>query len=234
MKTGDWRPLSVIYIAQTPDGDVLIDGQHRMAAVIAADVTVEFIVCWGVKLDDQQVIDTGRGRNLGDTLGMRGESNVTTLAAAIGWHWRRERGRQTSNLAPTIAEGLRLLQSDPGLRESVSPTRAACRNLRIPAGLGCCLHYEMSSLDSASADEFWATLATGLELHERHPIYVLRTRLEKNASSTITKLDKSLIHALIIKAWNSYLRGDEITFLRWSRGGANAEPFPELEGPDRG
>lgn len=228
---GDWRPHSVIHIAETPDGEVLIDGQHRMAAVVAAGMPAEFVVMRGLTLEDQQVIDTGRNRSLSDTLTLHGETNTSVLASAISWLWRRQRRAYLGNPAPTIAEGLKNLRDNPALRQSITPTRAACRTLRIPAGLGTCLHYEMARLDSESADDFWRKVGSAIGLHERHPIYLLRSRLEANAVSKITRLDTAMIHALIIKAWNAYLRGDEMGNLRWLRGGAKPEAFPELEGP---
>lgn len=232
MEAGNWRPNSVIQIATTPDGEVLIDGQHRMAAVISSNVPQEFIVACGLSLNDQLVIDTGRSRTLSDTLTLRGETNTQTLAAAIGWLWRRQRGVPASQSMPTMAEGLQVLHDNPALRQSLAPTRPACSSLRISGGLGCCLHYEMSKLDPESADDFWHKLHTGLDVHERHPIYLLRSRLEKNAISTVARIDTVMIHALIIKAWNVYLHGGELGSLRWGRGGANPEPFPAMEGPD--
>ena len=228
MSAGRWGSHSVIRIAQTPDGDVLIDGQHRLLAVIKSGETVQFVVMSGLQLDDQIDIDTGIRRSLADTLQLNGESSVTVIAAAIGHLWRRKRRMYTSNAAPTRSEGLRLLADNPALRESITPTSKASLLLKYPHGLGTCLHYEMCGIDSESAWDFWEKLTTGLGLHERHGIYLLRGRLQENAAASYRKLDVSHIHALTIKAWNTYMRGTETGVLKWTRGGATAEAFPEL------
>lgn len=233
MTSGNWRPNSTIQIADTAEGECLIDGQHRMRAVIIAGTPQEFIVIRGVSLEDQRVIDVGRGRTLGDTLTLNGESHANVLAAAIGWFWRRSQNltRYTSK-TPTIAEGLQTLREHPALRQSITPVSPAARTLRVSIGMGACLYYEMTKIDPDSASDFWRKLASGLDIHEEHPVYVLRSRLEKNAISTTVKLENLTICAFIIKAWNAYIRGDDMKILRWTRGGANAEEFPELETPE--
>jgi hypothetical protein len=228
MMAGDWRPGSVISFASMQEDDVLIDGQHRLRAVVQADVTIEFIVIYGRDIEDQQTLDTGIARTLSDTLTLSGEVNANSLAAAINWHWRRVRKYYHDGHTPTIPEGMRVLEEHPGLRLSIQPTRHACRLLKFSHGLAACLHYEMTGIDPDSAEEFWTLLDTGLHLHERHPIYWLRVRLENNAVA-ISKIDTSMIHALTIKAWNAYMKGSDVAQLRWIRGGAKPEPFPELE-----
>lgn len=232
MTSGNWRSNSVAHVATTPDGEVMIDGQHRMMAVIASDTTVEMIVIYGESLHDQEVLDTGKARTLADTLTLRGEVNCNGLAAAIGWYWRRERGYYVSYPTLSIAEGLQVLSEHPALRQSLQPVRAVSRQMKVPAGLAACLHYEMTRIDPDSAADFWDKIDRGLDLHEHHPIYLLRGRLIANATATQAKVDTPVVQALIIKAWNAYIRGDDVRTLKWSRGGAHPEAFPELEMPE--
>jgi len=49
-------------------GDILIDGQHRLAAVIQSGVTVEMWVFRGCTLGSQYVVDKGRIRRIHDEL----------------------------------------------------------------------------------------------------------------------------------------------------------------------
>ena len=232
MEAGNWRPNSTIQIAKTADGECLIDGQHRLQAVIITGRPQEFIVIYDVSVDDQAVIDTGRRRSLSDTLAIRGEANTSLLAAAVAYIWREQQNLPPgSKMTPTIAEGLRLLGEHSALKYGIQPTRIAVRQLRVPPGLACYLYYRMAGIDADCSDDFWHKLGTGLDLHARHPIYLLRGRLEANAASTTVKLGSVVIHALAIKAWNAYVRGDEIGTLRWTRGGPTPQPFPELEGP---
>ncbi len=56
MTSGQWR-LTGDGLSFNKDGK-LFDGQHRLAAVVHANVTVKMLVVWG--LDDSHVIDHSR------------------------------------------------------------------------------------------------------------------------------------------------------------------------------
>jgi hypothetical protein len=226
MKAGNWR-LNGESIKVSQD-DVLIDGQHRLAAVIEADTTVEMAVVYNLHIDDQLTIDTGARRQLRDILTLHGERNAAELASAIAARWRRMNGIYREHDSPTNPQALALLEAEPDLRISVSVTRQAARHLRISWGLCAALHYEQALLDAEDSSDFWNKLALGAGLGDRHPVFVLRKRLEENAATTGRKLDRVSIHAYLIKAWNAYREGREITLLRFTRGGANPEEFPEL------
>lgn len=72
MKTGNWT-LSTDPICFDKDGN-LLNGQHRLNAVIQADVPVLMTVAYDVPND--AVIDKGLERNTGDALYMRGKISL--------------------------------------------------------------------------------------------------------------------------------------------------------------
>lgn len=61
--------------------DALIDGQHRLAAIVRAGLTVPLTVTHGVPRPAFTVMDTGRKRTGRDALALAGEANAT--------HWLR-------------------------------------------------------------------------------------------------------------------------------------------------
>lgn len=63
----------------------LIDGQHRLLAVIEAGVPVRMLVARGVDPETYKVIDTGTKRTAGDILGQAGvvQSNVTAATLRL-------------------------------------------------------------------------------------------------------------------------------------------------------
>jgi hypothetical protein len=229
MSAGDWKDGSVILLADTPDGRVLIDGQHRMTAVVKAGITITMVVISGLTLDDQEAIDTGKRRSLGDVLTMMGERNASDLGTAIAFLYRRSHKDYLGHGNPTVAQSLRVLRENPAIRESIPRASSAARSLKISRGLTACLHYQMSLLSPADADYFWDHLESGIDLHEHDPIYLLRARLLDNATATYKKLHRVMVHALIVKAWNAYRRGDQPRVLKWTPGGATREQFPELQ-----
>lgn len=231
MRNGEWRDGGSLLFAGSGEGRVLLDGQHRLHAVVAADVKLNFIIVENLDLSDQQAVDTGMRRTLADVLKFQGESNCIDLSGALGWHWRWSHDLMKSNYTPTVAQALDTLRDHPGLRDSFSVPRPAFRALRLSRGLCGFLYYVQQGIDAEDAAAFWNQLGTGIisGVHERHPLYALRRQLEGNQGSATRKFDTTTSAALIIKGWNMWREGREVQLLMWRRGGANPEPFPELQ-----
>lgn len=82
MKEGRWV-LTHEGIAFGPDG-VLLDGQHRLWAVVEAEVPVEMHVWFNVTQDALMAIDTGKTRSLADVLHLGGSfGRVTSREVAV-------------------------------------------------------------------------------------------------------------------------------------------------------
>jgi len=232
MKAGLWRVTGEA-IKLTEDGQV-IDGEHRLRAIIESGVSIETLVVHGAQIDDRVAMDSGTSRTLTDHLRFLGVERPTDLAAALialqDRHQRSPfRSGPGSSSATSRQEFLLLLDANPRLPDSVMATSKVARLLRLPRGLCAALHYDMVALDPDDADDFWARLHSGAEMHAQHPVLVLRRRLEGNAATIGRKFDRITIHAYMIKGWNAYRDGRDITVIRWTRGGAHPEEFPTLE-----
>jgi hypothetical protein len=81
MSAGRWK-ITHQGIAFGGDGR-LIDGQHRLAAIVAADVPVEMLVTVGLNEGTQVLIDDHRRRALHDILRMQMGEAVSTLDTAV-------------------------------------------------------------------------------------------------------------------------------------------------------
>jgi len=79
--SGRWQ-LTHQGIAFARDGR-LIDGQHRLTAIVAAGVTVDVMVARDCDEDTFHVIDVGGKRTAADVLSIVGEKNSTRVAAAL-------------------------------------------------------------------------------------------------------------------------------------------------------
>lgn len=82
MKAGRWRQTHQ-GIAFDEEG-VLIDGQHRLFAIIEADTTVLLQVTYGLPMESQMVVDDGLGRTVVDVMRVANEemSGLTVLHTA--------------------------------------------------------------------------------------------------------------------------------------------------------
>jgi hypothetical protein len=81
---GRWKPNGET-IKFTMDG-VLLDGQHRLAAVALAGVGIETTVVWGLDPDCFDTIDSGRPRSAADMLAIQGIPNRFSNSRAAFRH----------------------------------------------------------------------------------------------------------------------------------------------------
>ena len=85
MRRGEWL-VTHQGIAFDVNG-VLVDGQHRLAAIIEADRPVELTVFTEVAEGTFDVLDIGKRRTAADVLAIEGEKNSTMLAAMVRTVW---------------------------------------------------------------------------------------------------------------------------------------------------
>jgi hypothetical protein len=207
----------------------LLDGQHRCAAAIKAGRGFDAVVVEG--LDDTvfDTFDLGMRRSVGEILQDRQEINTSTLAAVLRQVWLIKHGMlQQRTVSPTVAELLDLLDAHPNIRESVRLSYKI-RDVVAP-GLACALHFFFAQVHKSKADQFVARLGDGANLSETSPILRLRERLNRDRASRKREMSDAEKAALIIKAWNAYRTGRELTTLKWQNAGPKKEAFPQIEG----
>src|ERR1700753_330097 len=77
MKSGQWeRNGETIKFANT---GALLDGQHRLKAVLQSGVTIETYVVFNLPPQVFDTIDTGRNRSIGDLLALDGEAHGSVM-----------------------------------------------------------------------------------------------------------------------------------------------------------
>lgn len=224
MRRGEWQ-VNGDAIRFASDG-TLLDGQHRLAAVVKSGVTITQLVVRGLDIAAQETMDVGGRRSLGDALRLRNESKVNELANALSWLFRyRSRQMSKTSNRPTFQQAIALLEQNPGLRDSLIYGERLQRNLRFSHGLGGFLHYVLSEIDPGDAEFFFDRLITGAGLGDEHPVHVLRRRMEGDAIA-IQRMEQYRMVALVFKAWNAYREGRSMQLLMWKPGGRSPEPYP--------
>lgn len=223
MKRGKWKVNGdTICLNETR----LIDGQHRLAAVVLSGVSIQTFVIEGLSSDVFDTKDVGKRRSAGDTLGVRGEQNACRLAASLVLIDKYVTGRSDQSISYTNTEMEELLEKYPEARNSLQ-TSYHTKGLITPSVLDAC-HYLFSRKDPVLADEFVEKVLRGTGLEEGTPWYVLRERLVDNSLSK-AKLSRPYLMALCIKAWNHARAGRKVRSLRWREKGEAAEQFPVVQ-----
>jgi len=211
----------------------LLNGQHRLKAIVAANKSIECLVVWGVDDDAFDTIDDGNTRSLADVFAVAGEVNPKLLSAGTRFLWiyatgqiaTRDLRRGTIATKPVLEDTLR---KHPGLRQSTkfySMLKQRPGGLLVPAGMAIGLHYLFALVNEKKADEFFSTLQSGIGLMEGHPILALRARLiagKKESSSNITN---SAMYFYTVTTWNAFVEDQPLRRLAF----VQDTPPPEIE-----
>lgn len=225
---GEWK-LNGEAIKISTTGTIL-DGQHRLLAVIETGATIETLIITGLAPDTQETMDTGSQRSAADALKLRGEPNNTTLAAIakriIVMNGSGMRAATSNSYVVTTAEIVNLVERVPGLREIARQANSLRSKVGMTGSLAGLLMYLFYEIDRDDAEYFFDRLSSGEMLQSGDPIYELRKQL---ASIKVERGQKSqtYIAAIAIKAWNKFRDGEKVGLLRFAAGGANPETFPE-------
>ena len=218
MELGNWKLNgSTICV----NGDLLIDGQHRLQAVLDSGCTIESLVVEGLSSEVFNTIDTGRRRDGGDTLALIGVKNSRAVTSALLFVQRIVSGKiyYNSKKTTTNAEVESLYAKHPGIEESVRLSegkRGIC-----PKSILAGLHYLFALRDKEAADQFVEDIKSGKNLSEGDAVYLLRERLVQN-NYMKQKLRGEYIAALAIKAWNARRAGKSVSVLKF----LDSETFP--------
>ncbi|MGH3599440.1 MAG: hypothetical protein ACRDQH_04040 [Pseudonocardiaceae bacterium] len=233
MQAGKWAENGEsIKIAK--DG-TLLDGQHRLSAIVESGTTQPMLVIQDLSLSAQDTVDTGLRRGFADVLKLRKEPNWVDVASVTRRVYLYKRGarRGSGNEQPSVPQMLATLEAHPEIRYSAEVAIRVARRLPVQKSVvGLChwLFGRVETVDSPNdCEHFFELLADGSDLSRNHPVFVLRRTIIDTslAKSSRVSINETVLTVYIIKAWNAYRDGKDISILRWRVGGANPEVFPE-------
>lgn len=225
---GKWR-YNGDTIKIAVNGDVL-DGQHRLWAIIEANMAVETVIVYGIAREAFSTIDTVRRlRSGGDTIALSGQRVYRNqIAGALGWLLRWERGTIETYRLPAH----RIENSDieaayaehPGIERAVGRAMKA-RLVANPAITGFA-YYVMSTKNPHIAETFIEVLINPVATPATHPFFLLRAYFLESKQKV---KDPIVSIALVFRAANFVAGGREVAQLRWVNQGQKPEPFPVLD-----
>lgn len=223
--TGKWKfNGDTIKIADT--GDVL-DGQHRLWAIIEAKTPVETVIIRGIDREAFATIDTIRSvRSGADVLALSGVSRYRNIiSSALQWLLRWQNGTITNFRAPEN----RIENSDIERAHAAHPAMVRAveastrlRGLANPSIMGF-FYYVLSNRNQELADRMMATLIDPASVSVEDPFFRLR---EYFISEHHKFKDPVVTIALAIKAANAASQNREVKRLFWRN---TIDPFPTLD-----
>lgn len=224
MQAGRWQ-LTHQGIAFDADG-VLIDGQHRLWAIVLSGVPVQLRVFFNEPIETMRAVDTGLARSNFDVLHLSGEageitiSHLATLRAMLAGdssHTPRLTVSEEADWMSKHAEAVNFAMEHLGTCRYRGIATATIRGIIARA------YY---SADHANLIHFCDVLKTGGSNDEEDvPIVLLWQFLANNAGAGKARAVRRLRYGKAERALMAYLKGECISCLRAV--GNELFPLPE-------
>lgn len=221
MQRGEWQ-LNGETIKITKAGR-LLDGQHRLSAVVQYGQPQQFIVVRELDDDNMETIDVGKKRTIADALTIKGVKSAqnNVLSAAVKYVMDFEGGEyartRSASISPTTA--IKYVRKHPEIINSVNFVSAHKKGIApiTSASIASACHYLFSRKNPKKADMFIRGLAEGVGLVEGCPILALRNRLVIEVAEGKRGGENRRRHlAYFISAWRHYERGGSISHIKYN------------------
>lgn len=223
MAAGRWR-LSGEAVKFANTGE-LLDGQHRLHAVLESGAAVELLVVRGVDPAAQEVMDSGTARTAADALRLRGVSSYPVLASAARLCILIEAGRSpdAGGVKVTTPEILDFTESHPDLLPAVELASQYRNHIDVPLSVLAYAVWRLSTVNVEACNEFVHKVAEKTYLAKGDPVLALINRLtEIRRNGRIAARSDYL--SLIFRAWNHWRSGTQVNTLPL---GTRGETIPE-------
>lgn len=198
----------------------LIDGQHRLLALIQANLSIRFLVITHLEHEAFKVIDTNLSRSGGDILHIEGVKNGNTVAAAVKLFYSLSEGysassqQSRSNLKLDNFHMLEIYRKNPEYWQSwIEKSNNWCiefsRVLSQSFLAGFSIYLDKSSKHTNKIDSFFDQLC--VDGHsDNQTIKLLRRRLLDDRIKKNEKLTPTFKTVYIIKTWNAFVTEKEV------------------------
>ena len=219
------------------ESNALIDGQHRMRAVVIANKPYVSYVIHAIPRKMFATIDDCAKRTGADALSIQGIKNAAACAAVARWLIKSERGWSMSGggggekfktTAIPNEETSKVLKKNKEIEGSVAFCLENDIDKLMPISIGAFVHIMAAKTDKRKADRFIELLGSGEGLVSGSPVLLLRKRMiGLKGSKHMIRSDEKL--ALTIKAWLAFKHDRELGTLKVNRAkvkGNRPERFP--------
>jgi len=236
IESGQWADSNDCVCVDTEG--VLINGYHRMNAIIKTDSPVWMTIKRGMERATFQSMDTGKKRTASDVLTIEGVSNSALVARALKLLYMYEEhgnlffGRKGNGEIDLVtnAHVLHLLSENPEIVECTKFIKGLNQvNRLMPPGFLAFAHYLLKICkqhDPVAVDDFFLKLnSDGLSEKNETPFLLRKKLLEDKLCSGGTQLTLRAKYSLFIKCWNYYIIGTKLSMLRFSRD----DSFPDFK-----
>lgn len=230
---GKWKEDTGEPIKLSASG-VVLDGQHRLLAIVKANKAVWMHVCTNVPDEVFDVLDSGAVRNATDAFYVKGILNGNMIPSIISTYNQLKANRRTGLQKHHKQTNAALLdqyyENEKMWQEIAYASKRwylAFAKIVPPSLIGGMYKY-LSDIDQPKAEQFMSQLCTGISVTNK-TVSLLRNKLMQDKVS-LRKMPPSLKIAFFIKTWNAFIRGDEAKILKFN---ASNDEYPTALTPKK-
>ena len=177
----------------------LINGQHRLTAIILAEMPQNLLIATGVEQSSFTTMDQTRVRTAGMVFWMKGiERPIPTAAICRKILLWETRGRLSKRGKVSPDELLLIQEKYPQVRESVIVAEGVRRRVPVDSSIVGIGHFLFSQARITRAPAFFSILETGHAEKKKCPVMALREKLIKE-KLTNRRWDPDEVFYLFIK-----------------------------------
>lgn len=189
----------------------LLDGQHRLNAIVRSGVAIDTIVIRGISEASRQTIDSGIKRTSGDNLGLMGIKNSNKIAAACRYAIVLKTRQFSSSF--TTSEIIDFYNKHSAISEHAGKfEKAICGS----SSMSIATSYILSLVRPDLVEPFYETWMHGVG-EKNNPFLMLREKLIQNSGGKMnmrTNLKLQYFGVAISKA----VRNEKVLLLKASTG----------------
>lgn len=212
---------------RTDVDDNLIDGSHRLNAVVISNTTQQFLHVGKLPVGAYDTIDTGLARNYADSLRRRGYKNANMRTALVKLIERWESGKSlgdTKRLTMSEIEAIHDKHVDTVSR-ALSLSVGSVNRCNLPGALLAFSWWLLSEHDATKAKMFMTQFVEGENIRKGMPAYALRSRLYDMQENGAPRNEYMY---LVLRAWKAYCDGEEQYRIMLPSGLITREDLDEL------
>lgn len=238
---------SIKFAIDENGNNFLIDGQHRLRAVVASDTPITTVVIEGLDPEAFVSLDSGKRRSLADVLTILDYPHPSVLSGALNILEKYyssgigSGGASTASLSNERAENL--MHQYPTLVQSADVLTKMTSTNPVSPTISTAMHYVFANLEPSKdklaslgeqrakldqvqdADSFWLKFGRGLNLTEDCPIRRFREILLEHRRMKRTQT-RYYITSGLVKAWNHWRKGTQLKRFYHQPDGKSAS-FPQ-------
>ena len=235
ISNGTWKENTGELI-KISKNNIILDGQHRLLAIVKANKSVYFHLATGMDYDNFKVLDTGKTRNAGDIFKLAGVKNYNNVSSIIqlynNIHNNKSKAiKATNTTALRPQELLNAYEEQPEYWQTVfnlaQNLHTKFQRIWNLTEIGMFIAV-FDNCNMVKSREFIRQICEGVNV-TNNVVIILRNKLIADKVSVNKKMSVTYRRALVIKSWNAFYTGRDLKVLKFN---SDVEEYPEIIGLD--